>query len=409
MPVSNRDRDVIRALAEQVAEIGALPEQQERARRWSDLNGLRPTRPLVWIDEVPWLEVPEVATQCADERLRALESALRQLLYQWRHFPADMVVEPRWYSPYVFHDTGYGLAADATVPDFARGAAHYEPVIREDADLAKIRDPQITPDWEDTERRRESLSDLFGDVLPVESRGIVHEGCAPWDMLVQWYGIDQLYVDMIERPGLVHKAIGRVVDALLARLDQLERHRLLSVGNGNHRVGSGGPGITDELPPPDCDPEHVRPRDQWGMSTGQIFAGVSPAMHDEFCLQYEKRYLARFGLIYYGCCEPLHHKIHLLKTIPRLRRISISPWADPAAAAEQTGGEYVLSLKPNPAVLASEGWDPGRARRELRASLEQTRGCPVEVIMKDIHTFRGEPARLAEWEKIAMEEVARIA
>jgi hypothetical protein len=27
-------------------------------------------------------------------------------------------------------------------------------------------------------------------------------------------------------------------------------------------------------------------------------------MHEEFALQYEKRWLERFGLTYYGCCEP---------------------------------------------------------------------------------------------------------
>lgn len=409
MPVSKDDRDVVRELAHQIAEIAALPGHQEKFGLWRDLNGLRPTRPLVWIDEVPWHEVSEVEAKTRDERVRNIELAMRCLIYQWRHFAADMIVEPVWYTPFVFTDTGYGLQVVATRPELPRGAAHYHSVISSEADVEKIRDPVITPDWAATERRYDLACDLFGDILQVRKRGVVHEWCAPWDILAMWWGLDRVYEDMVDRPALVHKAIARLTDAILARLDQLEAYHLLSVSNGNHRVGSGGLGITDELPGPDFDPRHVRPMDQWGMSTGQIFVGVSPAMHDEFCVQYEKRYLARFGLNYYGCCEPLHRKIGILRSVPRLRKISISPWADPAEAAAQIGTDYVISLKPNPAVLASEEWDPGRARRELRQSLEQTRGCCVEVIMKDIHTFRGEPARLAAWAQIALEEAARVA
>jgi hypothetical protein len=39
------------------------------------------------------------------------------------------------------------------------------------------------------------------------------------------------------------------------------------------------------------------------------------------------------GLNYYGCCEPLHNKMDILAKVPRLRKISISPWCDVARAA----------------------------------------------------------------------------
>jgi len=47
-------------------------------------------------------------------------------------------------------------------------------------------------------------------------------------------------------------------------------------------------------------------------------------------------------------------------------------------------------------------------RKIIRDGLEKTKDCVVEIIMKDIRTCRGEPERLTEWVKIAMEEVDRF-
>ncbi|MGB2821892.1 MAG: hypothetical protein WBF17_12990, partial [Phycisphaerae bacterium] len=191
--------------------------------------------------------------------------------------------------------------------------------------------------------------------------------------------------------------------------EQYEALGVLSLNNGNNRVGSGGLGITDELPQADFDGRRVRMIDMWGNSAPQIFSEVSPEMHWEFALKYEMRILQRFGLNCYGCCEPYHKKIDILRRIPRLRRISMSPFVNVAEGAEAIGGDFIYSAKPNPAVLAANEWNPDRAREDLREILDATRGLHVEIIMKDIHTVRGEPRRLFEWSRIAMEMVEEYA
>jgi hypothetical protein len=129
-------------------------------------------------------------------------------------------------------------------------------------------------------------------------------------------------------------------------------------------------------------------------------------MHAEFALRYERRWLEQFGANYYGCCEPLHGKLEHVMELPNLKKISMSPRADIARGAEQVGRRFVLSHKPNPAIFVSDPWDPERARRELVEALEKTRGCVVEVIMKDISTVRDEPRRLWEWAAMATEVCA---
>jgi hypothetical protein len=217
--------------------------------------------------------------------------------------------------------------------------------------------------------------------------------------------VQEALIDLYDRPGLVHNAIGKLVDAYLSALDQFEAQNLLTLNNAYNRIGSGGLGYTDELPQSGYDPAHVRAKDLWGFSAAQIFSDVSPKMHWEFALQYEVRWLSRFGLNYYGCCDPLHRKMDILEKIPNLRKVSMSPWIEVDEAVTKVGDRYVFSYKPNPAVLAEEAWHLDVARHELETVLTKTRahGCVVEVIMKDISTLRYQPQRLWEWAQMAME------
>jgi hypothetical protein len=180
-------------------------------------------------------------------------------------------------------------------------------------------------------------------------------------------------------------------------------HNLLSLNNDNTRIGSGGYGYTNELPGPDFNPEHALPRNLWGCATAQIFGSVSPRMHWDFALQHEMRWLRRWGLTYYGCCEPLDAKMGILRRIPNLRKVSVSPWVDIDRAVKTIGTDYVMSRKPNPAVVAPDDWRPEVARQDLADFLEKARGCHIEIILKDISTVRYQPHRLWEWEKITME------
>ncbi len=408
----NTDTQILRELGRVYAEAAALPLHDEKADLWRRLNRLEPVRPLVLINEIPWHEMnvdDELTLRCQDPACRGLENHLRCTLYQWRHFPGDMVLDPVLYSSYVFSDTGYGIEQHTRSSGMEMGAVDYIPTITALADLEKIRTPEITPDWGATERNYLWMAETFDGILPVEKRGVMHEWCAAWDNLVRWYGIQELYTDMTDNPELVRESARRYMEATNARLDQLETYGLLSTSNNNFRVGSGGLGITDQLPQPDCDAAHVRPLDQWGTATGQIFSEVSPAMHEEFCLQFERPYLERFGLSCYGCCEPLHYKVGILRSVRNLRRISMSPFIDLEAAVEAVGADYIFSSKPNPAYLAGEAFHPDHVHAHLREILERTRGCRVELILKDIHTLRGKPQRLWEWEGIAMQMVEEYA
>ena len=410
------DIDVLRRLAGQLAEIAALPVHPEKARLWQKLNDLDSLRPMVWINEICWHEMDvdgELTLVSEHPWARDQERDLRRTLYQWRHLPGDMVVNDYLACPLALHSTDFGIMEDVDVvrTDATSDVVsrHFKIQIRDFADLEKIRMPVVTHNEAATSFRYEAMCRVYGDILPVRKIGQTHIWFTPWDYLIRWWGIQEAMIDLVDRPELVHAGVERMVDAWMTELDQFDALNALALDCDNTRIGSGGYGYTGQLPGDEFDPAHVRPRNMWGCSNAQIFSEVSPQMHWEFALQHEMRWLARWGLTYYGCCEPLDRKIDILRRIPNLRKISTSPWCNSAAMVEKVGRDYVMSRKPSPAILAEDQWQPERARQELRAFLDTARGCHVEVIMKDISTVHRQPQRLWEWAAIAVEEVERIA
>jgi hypothetical protein len=141
----------------------------------------------------------------------------------------------------------------------------------------------------------------------------------------------------------------------------------------------------------------------------QPFATVSPAMFEEYEINYLMPLFERFGLVYYGCCDPLEGKMNEVKRIPHLRKISVSPWAKRESCAEQIGRGYVLSNKPNPAFIAGTTFDEDLIRKDLESTREICKryGCPLEYAFKDISTVKNDPLRLKREAEIAMEVACR--
>ena len=414
MKIDAKDRDVLRRLAAEKAEIASLDAHKTTAGLWNDLNGLRKTRPMIWINEIPWHELgaveDELTLRCSSDFTRSVEKELRQTIYQWRHMPGDMVVEPVHFFSKEIIDSGFGIEQEGEwISEDAGGvnSQEFEPQITSDADVEKIKYPKIEIDKEVTEERRGTFESLFGDILEVKERGVGQQWFALWDILIRWYGVQEAMMDLIMRPELVHACMARLLDAHLHKLRQYEELNLLELDNGNSRIGSGGLGYTDELPSDGFNSEHVRTIDQWGCANAQIFSEVSPEMHEEFALRYDREWLKLFGLTYYGCCEPLHNKIEILRSVPNLRKISVSAWADIDKTVEEVGTDYVLSYKPNPAILAEEVWNPQKAREELVDFIKRSEGCRIEIIMKDVSTVLRDPRRLHEWAEIAMDVAER--
>jgi hypothetical protein len=405
---STQDRSVIRELAARVGEIAALPVQDTKRALWRDLNGLRPARPLIMIDQVCWNEMETdgfLALQCADPECRGYERELRRLLFQWDHFRVDMVVEPFIRVPKAITNTGFGITVqeDIAVTDPTNDVVghRFHNQFETEEDLAKLTIPRISHDPVETDRRMGVAHDLFDGLLECRAWG-ADPYMSIWDPISTWMGVEGALYAIMDRPDFMHKVVARMTAGYMSMLDQLEAQGLLcSQQSLIHCTGAW----TDELPSPGYDPGRPRTKDIWTFGLAQMFSTVSPAMFKEFEVDYVAGLCARFGLVYYGCCDPLDRKMNEVRLIPNVRKVSMSPWADQERGAEEIGARYVFSRKPSPALLAGSRFDAAQVRVDLEKTRDTCRrhGCSLEFILKDISTVGREPARLFEWARIAME------
>lgn len=407
------DREILRPLAEQYAAAAAQPVHREKAELWRALNDLRSVRPMVWITELPWHEFSEQSDElrlgCREPWARGVELELRRQLYLWRHMPVDMILNDYLTCPTAWQSTGFGLLRRGDRLEITAGqgiaSQHFEPQITSLADINKIKEPVVTVDRVDTAARLAAMQAACGDILPIREVARDFYWFTPWDNLVMWYGVQEALTDLIEQPEVINAAVARIVACGLHELDQFVALNLLADNNRNCRIGSGAYGYNRTLPRTGYDPAHPTPEHLWGCSNAQIFTEVSSEMHWEFALRHDLPWLARWGFVYYGCCEVLDRKMDILRRVPNLRKVSMNYRINIERGAEALGGNYVFSYKPNPAVFATETWHLGKARDELRHVLERTRGGHVEIVLKDISTVAGRPERLWAWAEMAMELV----
>ena len=408
MTKHDKDREILRELAARVHEIAALPVQEEKRRLWRGLNGLRPERPMVTIDQVCWNEMNldgKLSLRCEDEESRGYEQTLRRILFQWEYFPVDMVVEPFIKVRKAVSNSGFGMSVKehtlATVEANDVVSHRYENQFNSVDDvMTKIKIPVIRHDEAETRQRMDFASWLFEGIMPLREEGLC-SGLSIWDPVATWMSVEGALYGLADNPEMMHALAGRVASGYMAMLDQLEEQGLLCHSQALvHCTGA----FTDELPAPGFNPAKPRTQDLWMYSMAQMFSTVSPAMFEEYEINYMMPIFERFGLVYYGCCDPLDGKMKEVRKIPHLRKISMSPWANRERGAEEIGRDYVFSNKPNPAYLAVQTFDEDIVRKDLETTKELCRrfGCPLEFILKDISTVHNEPERLSKWADIAM-------
>jgi hypothetical protein len=404
-----KDRNILRDLARRVKEAAADPRMAERRRHWMMHNDLEACPPIVWLSpEGAWREIlPESLLQCMDPEARLMEWDLRARLHRYGHFEDASVIEARWEVPKAIHVSGWGIEAEWTDSPDAFGARRFKPVIHSPGDLQALRMPVVSHDEAETERRLSIAQEALGDIFEVVLTGRAQIGFHMMNTYTSWRGLEETMIDMHEQPAMLHDAMAFLTEGHEGILRQMVEQELLSLNNNDTYHSSGGKGWTAKLPAAGYDGVRVRPRDMWASSESQEMAQVSPEMHREFALEYERKLLAPFARNGYGCCEDLTRKLEDVLTLPNIWRISISPWADVQACAAKLRGKYIFSWKPNPAHLVGR-FDEQAIKAYLMRTVGACKenGCHLEIILKDTHTCEDHAERFDRWAKLAQEAIA---
>jgi len=410
MCISSKDREVLRRLVHDYAKASDSKRNKNNISDWKRLNSLNPSRPMVMIDQLPWHEMnidSELDLLCEDEFLRSIECNYRRELYRWRHLDTDQTLSDYIEFNKVVNNTGFGIEVkeNITFIDKKNDVHSHEYLDQLDSEeqLKRIKMPHLSYDNDETIRLQSLLDKLVGDIMPVRAIGF-QPVFRVWDIIATLRSVTAIYIDLIERPDFIHAIMDRFLKIELSVLQQMENQNLLNPHS--HLIHCSGT-HTNELPADGFDIKSVRANDCWGCGMAQLFSSCSTEMHDEFEIYYASKYYNHVGLVYYGCCEPLHDKIHIIRKIPNVRKISISPWADINKAADKIGKDFVISKKNNPAFLVTDTLDETLIRNEIRDTLKacEKSGSPCEFILKDISTLKYRPQNLFRWSKIMKEEL----
>ena len=212
-------------------------------------------------------------------------------------------------------------------------------------------------------------------------------------------------LDMMDNPEWLHRMMKFMADGVLRTHAQAEAAG--DWGLSAHQNQAMPYAL--ELPDPAANVNGVRAQPAVGLLAAQEFTAVSPAMHDEFLLQYQLPILAQFGLAAYGCCEDLTHKIDMLRQIPNLRRIAVAPMRQRCAAAPSRSARITCCrYRPSPADMVGYGFDPERVRAILTRDCSACQGCHVDITLKDVETVQGDPERVRNWVKLTREVIDEV-
>ena len=415
--------DVLRGLAERKARSASTALNQGRREDWYRHNALQGTRPMILaeIQGVMDETVPDSALVCAHPVARRLERSLRHDLYLHEAVRDDFVMEPWIDIPWKVAATPYVPESELSIhvpkrDDGKIGARRWDPPIRDiSRDFGKLRKREFSVDREGTLAEKADLEAVFEGILPVRIRGAYWWTFGMTWTIIDLIGLESLMLFMYDDPEGLHRLMRFVHDDHVDFAAWLEENGLLNLNNENDYIGSGSRGHVRELPGPGLPPQQAgspsrpaRSKDLWLLLESQETVGVGPEQFEQFVFPYQLDLAVRFGLVYYGCCEPVHSRWKVIQKIPNLRSVSVSPWADEAFMAEALHGKYVYSRKPNPAHVSTSIFDETAIRADIRHTFEVARGCDIEIVMKDVHTLNGHPERLGRWVQIAREESDRV-
>lgn len=409
MKTNGNDISVLRDLANQYAEIAAKPVQEERRELWRRHFSLRKTRPPVLVTYGMWnVWCRDLFSRdhmmCKDPFWKPSERWLRMQIFH-DSIGDDFVCEP-WIPQIAAHKTRGGILGEAwgMAPALSHtgdkgGAFTLKAPLATWKDMAGLKAPVHGIDETETTRNYERLGDAIGDILEIDvnrSPMLIGFGGDISTTVTALRGLEQIMLDMYDSPVQLRELLSCLRDGVLENQKAAEKAGDFSLTSQSNQAMA----YAEELQQPEPNSGARKRNELWAFCAAQEYTLVSPAFHDEFLLKYQIPIMAHYGLVHYGCCEDLTRKIDMLRQIPNLRSIAVTPRADVKACADQIGKDYVISWRPNPTDMVCVSWNADRVERIIRDGADACRDSTFHIHLKDVETMQGEPERLQRWTQL---------
>ena len=413
--VQKWERERLRELARKQLEYAKSELNQKRIKEWYLHNDLKGERPMVQLEM--WTFEQEIIPQrlkCVTPKARALEAQLYRNFLNRELFDDDRVVPD--YFP-LSYDAWFRMfdievkVENAQLDGHQSLGHHFIPRpadMEEDYEEGKIKPSTFGVDLERTEKKKQFIEEMIGDILPVK----IQMDClysVPTQMLVHIMSMEQMMFNMYDYPELFKKMMGQIADDTLAYYRMLEEKKLILPTTTFESVGQGTFAFTNDLPGEEVFRERpFTTKDVWGFMDSQETVGISPQMYEEFIFPCYQKISSQYGLLSYGCCEPVHPIWeNCISKLENLRKVSISPWCDEAYMGEQLRGSRVIyHRKPSPNYLGVDRiLDEDALREHIRTTLRAAKGCKVEFTQRDVYTIHNDLDKARRYIEIIREEI----
>ena len=409
--ISQKDRSILVELAKKQYELSQLPVMKQTIADWEAMNNFRQRRPMILLEMGTFIQemIPQ-RMRCEGEFARKIEWNLFDKMLPHEVYTDDFVV-PDYYA--VNWDVYFDLFDFRETRVFAEDSEHrslghqFQHVISDlEEDYPKLSKSTWGVNRESTMKRMEVLSDLFGSVLPVKhTMDALYS--VPTQKIVHMMGMETMFISMMDYPELFAEMMNRIADETCEYFDWLEKEKLLLPTVGNERLGQGTYCYTEELPSDvTALGRDMKVSDVWGFMDSQETVGVSADMIGEFIFPCYKKIADRYGLLSYGCCEPVHPIWEdYLSKFQHLRKVSISPWCDQVYMGEQLRGRNtIFQRKPSPNYLGVDPiLDESAFKAHIIETIEASRGCTLEFTQRDVYTIHNNPEKARRYIEVIRE------
>lgn len=404
--LSSSDKTILRELARQQLEVAHSEKNQARVALWQRHNALHGERPVIHLElDTFEEEVIPPRLRCESEEGRALETELYRRFLNLTLFDDDWVV-PDFFPVTVktwFHPFGHKITR--TFASNHSVGHHFNYVISDlEDDWDKVGKSDFGIDHAGTKQALSLAEDTFGDILPVRLTGSGLYVCLTQD-IVHLMGMEVMCFSMYDYPELFCQMMDKLASDYLSFFDLLKQEGLMLPTTGFEHLGQGSRCFTSELPSANI----TGPGDLWGFMDSQETVSISPKMFADFIFPAYKKVASTFGLLSYGCCEPVHPVWDCIGSLPNLRKASISPWCDEDFMAERLRGSHTIyHRKPSPNYLGvNPELDEEAFRAHIRKTLQTARGCHVEITQRDVYTIHHNEDKARRYVAIIREEIEK--
>lgn len=412
--ISAQDREILREVAKKQLEFANMENNKERIKLWYKHNALQGDRPMIHLEM--WTFAQEILPQrlkCRGEFAKWVETQLYCNFLNQELFDDDRVTPDFFPLNYDTHFELFSIKIqieNTTGADGKQSVGHHFMSVVEDLeeDYDKLKTTDFGVDLETTEKKKKAIEEAIGDILPVK----MQMDClysVPTQMLVHFMSMENMMFAMYDYPELFKEMMDRIANDTLAYYKLLEDKRLILPTTSYEGVGQGTWSFTNELPgKEEWEKRPFTPKDVWGFMDSQETVGISPAMYEEFIFPCYKKIGDQFGLLSYGCCEPVDPIWdNCISKFENLRKVSISPWCNEEVMGERLqGSKVIFHRKPSPNFLGVNAvLDEEAFREHIRKSLHAARGCKMEITQRDVYTIHNDIAKARRYVEIIRQEI----